>query len=194
MFLFFDTETTGLPTNWQAPITDSDNWPRLVQLAWILADTQGVVVDERSYVIKPEGFSIPSQAAAVHGITTAYAQKNGVLLSQALEEFLQAHQQAQALVAHNISFDINILGAECVRSNKPLSCMQTTHVCTMKASTNYCQLPGRYGPRWPKLIELHEILFEEPFVDAHDALADVRACKRCFYALTKRGVLKTQKL
>ena len=31
-YLFFDTETTGLPANWQAPMSDLENWPRLVQI------------------------------------------------------------------------------------------------------------------------------------------------------------------
>ena len=41
MYLFFDTETTGLPKNWKAPITDLENWPRLVQLAWLVYDNIG---------------------------------------------------------------------------------------------------------------------------------------------------------
>ncbi|MCX6741278.1 MAG: hypothetical protein NTY61_02675, partial [Candidatus Parcubacteria bacterium] len=35
-YLFFDTETTGLPKNWKAPIEDLDNWPRIVQIAWAI--------------------------------------------------------------------------------------------------------------------------------------------------------------
>lgn len=35
-YLFIDTETTGLPKEYDAPYTDIDNWPRLVQLAWIV--------------------------------------------------------------------------------------------------------------------------------------------------------------
>jgi DNA polymerase III subunit epsilon len=194
MFLFFDTETTGLPLNWRAPITDTNNWPRLVQLAWILADEQGSVVKQQNRVVKPEGFTIPKQAAQIHGITTEQALEQGVKLSDALKEFLEAQAQARALVAHNISFDTCVVGAECVRSQQPLTWTQTPQVCTMKQATHYCQLPGKYGPRWPKLIELHEKLFGEPFADAHDALADVRACKKCFFALAQQGVLKTQKL
>ena len=34
MFLIFDTETTGLPKKWNSPLTDFDNWPRAVQIAW----------------------------------------------------------------------------------------------------------------------------------------------------------------
>ncbi len=57
MFLFFfDTETTGLPQRWNAPVTDVDNWPRLVQLAWIMCDDKGNIIEERSDIIKPEGF------------------------------------------------------------------------------------------------------------------------------------------
>ena len=59
MFLFFDTETTGLPQRWNAPVTDVDNWPRLVQLAWIMCDDKGNIIEECSDIIKPEGFSIP---------------------------------------------------------------------------------------------------------------------------------------
>ena len=44
MYLVFDTETTGLPRNFDAPISDSDNWPRMVQIAWQLHDENGNLV------------------------------------------------------------------------------------------------------------------------------------------------------
>ncbi len=59
MFLIFDTETTGLPTNWNAPLDDFENWPRLIQLAWQIHDEKGELVDIKSYLVKPEGFIIP---------------------------------------------------------------------------------------------------------------------------------------
>ena len=34
MYLFFDTETTGLPKRWNAPVTDLENWPRSFAGAW----------------------------------------------------------------------------------------------------------------------------------------------------------------
>ena len=194
MFLFFDTETTGLPANWRAPPTDTENWPRIVQLAWILADAQGALIEEKNFLIKPDGFCIPEESTAIHGITTEHARKQGTPLVEALEAFFDAHERSHALVAHNISFDSAVLAAECVRADKPLTWLQDEQVCTMKQATDYCQLPGRYGHRWPKLIELHEILFEKPFSGAHDALADVQACAKCFYELHALGVLKTQKL
>jgi DNA polymerase III epsilon subunit-like protein len=51
------------------------------------------------------------------------------------------------------------------------------------------KLPGKYGRyKWPKLAELHQVLFGEPFEGAHGALADARACMRCYFRLTELGV------
>jgi hypothetical protein len=63
MILFFDTETTGLPKNWKAPVTDLNNWPRLVQLAFLLYDKSGNLVSSGDYIIKPDGFSIPFESS-----------------------------------------------------------------------------------------------------------------------------------
>ena len=54
MYLFFDTETTGLPKDWKAPISDLDNWPRLVQIAWSHYDSSGNEISNNSYIIKIE--------------------------------------------------------------------------------------------------------------------------------------------
>ena len=196
MYLFFDTETTGLPKNFQAPYTETSNWPRIVQLAYLLVDEQGSVVEENNQVIKPEGYSIPLESTRVHGITTAYAKEHGVALTEVLSAFFNACRQADTLVAHNISFDRNVLAAACVRTQNDTDWLSTNQLCTMVASTNYCKIPNPYreGYRWPKLEVLHTKLFGESFSGAHDALADVRACKRCFFELQQRGVLKTQKL
>ena len=59
MYLFFDTETAGLPRNRKAPVSDLNNWPRLVQIAWLLYDNSGSPVKSSDYIIKPEGFAIP---------------------------------------------------------------------------------------------------------------------------------------
>ena len=77
MYLFFDTETTGLPRNWKAPVTDLNNWPRMVQIAWILCDDKGNRVESADYIIKPENFVIPQDASRVHGITTEKAINEG---------------------------------------------------------------------------------------------------------------------
>ena len=88
MYLFFDTETTGLPKKWQAPVTDTDNWPRLVQIAWVLSSVDGKELAKHESIIKPEGFLIPKESSAVHGITTEIAEAEGVDLETALDQFI----------------------------------------------------------------------------------------------------------
>ncbi|MEQ1573576.1 MAG: 3'-5' exonuclease, partial [Vicinamibacterales bacterium] len=105
MYLFFDTETTGLPRDWKAPVSDLDNWPRLVELAWRLYDNSGNSVESRTAIVRPEGFVIPADAAAVHGITTARALVEGVGLEPLLVDFARAVDRSRALVAHNVAFD-----------------------------------------------------------------------------------------
>ncbi|NBX80959.1 MAG: DNA polymerase III subunit alpha [Flavobacteriales bacterium] len=115
MFLIFDTETTGLPKNFNAPITDTDNWPRVVQLAWQLHDELGSVIEHQDFLIKPNGFNIPIEAEGVHGISTELAQLGGEELEDVLFLFKKVLQKATFIVGHNLKFDVNVLGCEFVR-------------------------------------------------------------------------------
>lgn len=185
MYLFFDTETTGLPKNWKAPITDLDNWPRLVQLGWIMSSEEGERLDTGNIIIKPEGFEIPIGASDVHGITTEMAIKDGVPLEETLSHFNIMIEQADYIIAHNMNFDKKIIGAELLRMEIDSSFELKPKICTMLASINYCQLPGNYGFKWPKLQELHNKLFGKDFDGAHDAFADIDATERCFWEMRK---------
>jgi len=109
MYLFFDTETTGLPRNWGAAVSDLDNWPRLVQLAWLEYDNSERQISGREYIIKPRGFTIPDESAGIHGISTERAIKEGTSLRTVLTEFSKAVDRSKFLVAHNISFDEKIV-------------------------------------------------------------------------------------
>jgi DNA polymerase III epsilon subunit-like protein len=104
MYLFFDTETTGLPKNWKAPVTDLNNWPRMIQIGWILSDN-GKRIDTGNFIIKPENFTIPVEASKVHGISTEKAIAEGVDLENLLLKFNNLIEQANYIVAHNIDFD-----------------------------------------------------------------------------------------
>lgn len=192
MYLFFDTETTGLPKRWNAPITDLDNWPRLVQLAWLLYDSKDQEIKRANRIIIPEGFIIPPEASKVHGISTQRAKDEGVDLTEALIEFSNALEEADFLIAHNISFDEVIVGAEFLRKNITSRIANIPKICTMKTTTNVCKIPGRNGYKWPNLTELHQTLFQQGFDGAHDALADVKACADCFFKLKKTGMYQQQ--
>lgn len=190
MHLFFDTETTGLPRSRNARETDLHNWPRMVQLAWLLTDESGELIEQNGCLIYPEGFDIPESASRIHGITTAHARQFGIPVSQALERFRDSIRRARLLVAHNYEFDRPVVGAEYHRAGwgeNPLH--GHSYVCTMKASTAYCRLPGPYGFKWPSLQELHTHLFGRPYAGAHDAVADVQACRHCFFELKRMGIV-----
>jgi len=189
MYLFFDTETTGLPLNWKAPVTDLNNWPRLVQIAWILSNESNNRIETGTFIIKPEGFTIPLEASRVHGISTERALKDGVELSSLLNKFNKLVDQADFIVAHNIAFDEKIIGAELIRNNVSTHFETKPKLCTMKSSTDYCQIQGPYGYKWPKLSELHIKLFGADFEGAHDAFADIDATEKCFWKLHEYGMI-----
>lgn len=189
MYLFFDTETTGLPRNWKAPITDLNNWPRMVQLAFLVYDQHGNCITGAEHIIKPVGFTIPAEASKVHGITTQRAMDEGVMLTEVLHEFQSYLKESEYIVAHNLPFDEAIAGAEFLRSNMENLLPSRKRICTMSSSTSYCAIPGKYGPKWPTLAELHKRLFGTDFVNAHNAAADIEATARCFWELKNRGII-----
>ena len=192
MFIIYDTETTGLPRDWNAPITDSDNWPRLVQLAWQLHDGSGKLVNRGNFIVKPDGFTIPYNAAKVHGITTERAEADGHPLQEVINDFLIDLGRSTHVVGHNIEFDLNIVGAELHRLQMETGVlMDMESIDTKDAGTDYCKIPGGRGGKfkWPTLTELHEKLFGHGFAEAHDAAYDVDATAKCFFGLVTEKVL-----
>lgn len=192
MYLIFDTETTGVPHNKTAPLTDLDNWPRVVQIAWQLHDCAGKLLSQHNYIIRPDGFDIPFKAEQVHGISTRRAQEEGHPLAEVIGKFSKDLESTTALVGHNIEFDINILGAEFIRLGlKPDPLLEAKKVDTGLVSVDFCKLSGGPGGKFkmPRLSELHQKLFGKDFDDAHDASYDVAATARSFFGLVKQKVV-----
>jgi len=188
--LFFVTETTGLPINWKAPVTTLSNWPRMVQLAFLLYDKDGVEIDQGDYIIKPEGYSIPIPSSRIHGITTERALAEGKSLFEVLQNFHSLVSDSELLVARNISFDEKIVGAEFLRNGMINSIASKRKICTMLESTDYCGIPGPYGNKWPKLPELHYKLLMESLEEAHNASVDIEITAKCFWEMKRRGIIK----
>lgn len=197
MYLIFDTETTGLPKRWDAPITDTDNWPRCIQIAWQLHDGMGNLVEHQDYLIRPDGFNIPFDAERIHGISTELATEKGVPLSEALSKFNEALAKTKFVVGQNLRFDLNIMGCEFHRLGfeTPLGKKPVLDTCT-EVTAELLRLPGGRGGRYklPNLTELHQYLFDKPFAEAHNATADVEATTRCFLELVRREVFTPQEL
>jgi DNA polymerase-3 subunit alpha/DNA polymerase-3 subunit epsilon len=181
-YLFLDTETTGVRRYRD----------RVVQLAWALVDDNETVLSEECFVVRPDGFSIPPEAASIHGITTFLAREQGRPLREVLSKFSAAAESADIAVAHNLDFDFGILQHDFDVAGMEYPCNGLIKVCTMKLSAEWCRLPklnGRPGFKWPKLEELHYRLFGRSFNNAHNALSDVRACRECYFELVRLGVI-----
>ena len=185
--LFFDTETTGLPKIWSAPLTDLDNWPRLVQFASQTYSREGRLLRQFQAIVRPEGFEIPAEAAAIHGISQERALEEGVRLIDVLRTFHEDATDAEILVAHNIQYDVNIMGSELIRAKFEPIQPPRRKICTMKESIQFCALPRM---KRPKLVELHHKLYGCGFEGAHDAMNDVAATAKCFWKMVALGIIK----
>ncbi len=176
-YLIFDTETTGFPPK-----------ARLVSIAWQIWDDDKFI-EKDYYIVKPEGFYIPLQAAQVHGITTEMALELGEDLNKVLTIFAKKLQEVDAVVAHNYRFDSQIVQGEFERMNFENHLENKQVYDTMLLSTNYVKIRNSRGYKWPNLSELHKKLFNKDFDDAHSADADVDATAKCFFELKRRGVI-----
>ena len=196
MYLIFDTETTGLPQNFNAPLSDSDNWPRMVQIAWQLHDENGELIENQDYIIKPEGYDIPFNATRIHGISTKMAQEQGRDLQEVLEEFTEVLKKTKVVAGHNIDFDYKIVGAELFRKGIENTLEKTPSADTMELGTNFCQLSGGKNGRYksPKLEELYEKLYGKKFDEAHNAAADVNATAQVFFEMMRIGIIPAENL
>ncbi|SEL61357.1 DNA polymerase III, alpha subunit [Aquimarina amphilecti] len=197
MYLIFDTETTGLPKRWDAPISDTDNWPRCIQIAWQLHDEMGNCIEHQDYLVKPEGFNIPYDAEKIHGISTALAEQDGITLEEVLEKFNIALSKTKFVVGQNVGFDVNIMGAEFYRLgiDNALQELPVLDTCT-ETTASLCQIPGGRGGKFklPTLTELHQHLFGTAFGEAHNATADVEATTRCFLELIRKQIFTQEEL
>lgn len=190
MYLFFDTETTGTPKNYKAPVTDLENWPRVIQLAWAFYDQNETLVASSCNLIYPNGWEVPTEKFWIdNGFSTEKSKEEGIRIETALDAFVSVINSTQLLIAHNIQFDLPIVQAEMIRAQM-LAQNKPKKFCTMQSTTNICKIPGPYGFKWPKLEELHNYLFGQGFDGAHDALNDVMATAKCFFELKNRNLIQ----
>lgn len=159
--LIFDTETTGLPKN-RTPAYDApDNWPHLVSISWTILNSETNEVEKKqSHVIYPETWIIPEDSTAIHGITHLHAIEKGVMLKNAMIEFLSDNYDI--MVAHNMDFDENVL-VNAIRWDMGTLFEGFTkpRYCSMNLTRSMCNLSynnGWSGKKPPKLKELYEIV------------------------------------
>ena len=199
--LFFDTETTGLP-NFKKPLS-CPTQPKLLQLGCILATEEMDILEKVATLVQIGSTSIHPMAYKAHKISAERANKEGCPAEEAFAIFYEMAMAADYLVCHNHSFDIKIIELNSAQIKEAFPDPEIPEVmmseindlpskCTMKSTINFCKLPfpsGRKGFKFPKLEELHRILFGEDFIGAHDAMADVSATMRCYFKLREMGVM-----
>lgn len=193
-FLFFDTETTG-KADFSAPPCVSHKWPRLVQLGLILANDKGEELKRANVLVRPDGYTIPEEVVAIHGITTEKATKEGYPLKKVMNAFSNTVLQADFIVGHNVMFDRGVMLSEYYRTTEPLDehlllFERKKSICTMIAGRGVAKISTSRGYKNPKLIELYQHLFNRSFEGAHDAMNDVIATKECFYAMSNLEVFE----
>lgn len=188
----FDTETDGLPKSFSANSVNFENWPHIVEITAIaLRFTRGDDFPEEigriDSVIYPEGFEIPENIARIHGITTEKARAEGRPILEVLKEFEKMIEGADAIVAHNLDFDIRVTEAAFYREGLTPYLATLLPLCTMKTTVSLLKLPSsRGGYKWPKLNELHSHLFGFEFEGAHRSAQDTEALASCFTELMAR--------
>lgn len=192
-YLFFDTETTGLIDNWTAPLeVEAHQYPRIVEIAGILTDEQGRVIEIYETLVEQE--SIPEAASKVHGITLDQVQKLGVSESVMLDKFMKLCSKADLLVCHNFAYDSKLVLGTMYRNHRHGNIMKFREIesyCTKEAGTYLCKIPnkhykpGRSPYKWPTLEELYQHCFGETLKQDHRALSDVNATIQCFFHIRK---------
>lgn len=185
MILALDTETTGM-ANFRGQPGDASQ-PYIVQLGAILYDENRRVVAEINLLVKPAGWTIPTEATAVHGITTAMCEKYGLPIITAMKLLLAFVKRAKLIVAHNFPFDKMMVWSELMRCQcgpEVSLFIETPSYCTMEASTPILKLPGKFGNyKWPKLAEAFKHFTGRELEGAHDAMADVRGCATVYFEM-----------
>lgn len=183
--LVFDTETTGLPEK-KATIDELDKWPYIIQISYILYDTDNnYVIDISDLIIKlNENIKINEISESIHKISMKISQEKGIDIKQALLNFKRVVNNSDLIVGHNVKFDKNIVSVELARNNINNFLKTKNFYCTMYGSKNICKIPiimnGRQIFKYPKLIELYKFYFSDEPQNLHNSMYDVLVTLRCF--------------
>lgn len=200
-YFVFDTETTGLPIDKYASPDDFNNWPYIVQIAWILFDDEHKLIEHNNFYLN-QPVVIPADSSNIHGITTKMMLERGRKPSNVYANFKKAIDNTEYIIAHNIDFDIPIVQCEFLRNGMKWDFPNNKMLCTMKTGTNFCKITNYNGEyKWPKLTELYQNCFfpgcsMSIFSDAassryiHSANIEAGMTAQCFFKLKDLGFFK----
>ena len=209
--IILDTETTGLPKCRQSLVTDTEEWPHIVQFSYIIYDlsTNNLEVVSDDIIKLAADIDIPEESINIHHITKEISNERGVSIKEVIDQFIKNITGCQLLVAHNLEFDMNILIVELIRMNRSAELLEDdlaidlnnsayekiTNIkkyCTMKETEKKCNIKavsktGKEYTKYPTLGELHYYLFRSYPKNLHNSLNDILICLRCYYMLQQKG-------
>ena len=178
----FDTETTGLPTI-KLPAKDKqNNWPHIVSISWMVLENLTPLYS-KSFIVKPNQWTISPESTKIHGITQDMAMEKGVSLKHAMDEFIS--EKYDLLLAHNLDFDEQVV-VQAIYWD--LGRTQFTQLpqpkrCSMRASVGICRIEVPYANYYknPKLSELYEYCMgNSPDASKlHGSMYDVEVLVQC---------------
>lgn len=197
MNLIYDTETTGLPI-FKEP-SEGVNQPHIVDLHARLYNDQGELVEFMDTLVKPDGWIIPDDVIAVHGITNEMANDLGIPESEAIDQFIALHEKAAKRVAHNVSFDDRIIRIALMRfrgedfanwfKEQPNFCTCNTTTQIVKCPPSEKMIAAGRGKQFkmPNVSEALLYFTGDKLMDAHRAMPDTIACARIYHKM--HGIL-----
>ena len=187
--LFIDTEASGLPKNWNLPYAAPGNWPHAVQVSWIICSKEGTKIKEQNHYVSNNDFEISPSALRVHGLTKEFLRQNGKPRGELLAMLsADLHEYQPMIVGHFIELDYRVIGADYYREaiDNPMENLPT--FCIMIASKHLQQNPYK---KLLRLGDLYELLFRQPLLFQHNAMADATATADCFFELVKRSEIRS---
>jgi DNA polymerase-3 subunit epsilon len=196
MITVFDTETTGRFIN-NLPI-DHPSQPRMVSLAAVAFSEDGQQeIHSSQYIIKPDGFVIPPEATAVHGITHEFAMEHGLDARVVIATFTHVYVKSRLAMTFNWEFDSNMVRRECSHYNMPTEWFSRAKGrCVMLAASAAMKLPNEHGYpgyAWPKLAAAYEWFFKQKLEGAHNSMVDTRSAAWLAFGMRNNGYWDIEK-
>lgn len=190
--LFIDTETSGLPRNWNLPYSDDKNWPYAVQISWIIYTRDQVEIKREDHYIKDDDFDISNEAFKIHGITRSFLNMHGEYRKDILQLLADdLNKYKPMVVGHFVELDYHITGADFYRSGINQVMDELPMYCTMLGTTNFLRNPQT---RYLKLNQLYSLLFNRQLSNHHNAMVDALATAECFFELVRMGSIDDDKI
>ncbi len=188
--LFIDTETSGLPKDWNS--SRLDQWPFIIQIAWSVYTRGGELVKSENHYIKDQNIVIDPQSKKIHGISEELLEEKGEKRVKVLKKIYKDIKQYNPLVVgHWISFDIKMLTVGFRRAGIRNILEEVPLYCTMLSNSHYVRFSNN---NYPKLDELYHKLFNMPMEGQHNAMGDVNATAACFFELVRRNEITEERI